>query len=40
MRSSVIPNRSHHTERLLNPKNAVVLAKGTPLSVRIAWGKG
>ena len=36
MRSIAIPKRNHHTDSLLRPKNALVLAKGTPLSVRIA----
>lgn len=38
MRSMPIPKRSHHIERLDRPKKAERLAKGTPLSVRIAMG--
>jgi hypothetical protein len=38
MRSMPIPSLSHHTERRLRPKKALALAKGTPLSVRIASG--
>jgi hypothetical protein len=30
--------KSHQTDSLLNPKRALGLAKGTPLSVRIARG--
>ncbi len=37
MRSMPNPRRSHHTE-LLKPKKALALAKGVPLSVRIARG--
>ena len=38
MRSMPIPRRSHHTESLDRPKKAPRLAKGTPLSLRIALG--
>ena len=38
MRSMPMPKRSHHTESLERPKKAT-LAKGAPLSVRIARGK-
>jgi hypothetical protein len=33
-----MPSRSHHTERRERPKKALLLAKGMPLSVRIALG--
>src|SRR6185503_4738152 len=33
-----MPRRSHHTDSLLKPNSAQALAKGTPLSVRIALG--
>jgi hypothetical protein len=39
MRSIAIPKRSHHTDNLLKPKKALLLANGVPLSVRIASGK-
>jgi len=39
MRSIEIPRRSHHTDSLLKPKKALVLAKGTPLSLRMARGR-
>jgi hypothetical protein len=39
MRSMLIPSLNHHTESLLKPKKALELAKGIPLSVRIASGK-
>ena len=39
MRSRRIPSRNHHTDSLLSPNSAQALAKGTPLSVRIALGK-
>ena len=39
MRSRRIPRRSHHTESLLSPNSAHALAKGTPLSVRMALGR-
>ena len=32
------PSRSHHTESRLSPKRLCGLAKGTPLSVRMAFG--
>jgi hypothetical protein len=38
MRSMPIPRRSHYTESLVKPKKAPPLAKGMPLSVRIARG--
>ena len=38
MRSIPIPRRNHHTESLERPKKSSALAKGTPLSVRIASG--
>jgi hypothetical protein len=34
-----MPRLSHQTDSLLNPKRALGLAKGTPLSVRIARGR-
>jgi hypothetical protein len=39
MRSMVIPRRSHQTESLERPKNAVRELKGMPLSVRMALGR-
>src|SRR6266540_582215 len=39
MRSMWIPSLSHHTASLLKPNRACGLAKGTPLSVRIARGE-
>jgi hypothetical protein len=39
MRSTPITKRSHHTESLERPKKAPRLAKGTPLSLRIALGR-
>src|SRR5258708_36830059 len=38
IRSMPIPRRSHQTESLLRPKKALLLAKGTPLSLRIGRG--
>ena len=38
MRSIPIPRRNHQTESFERPKNEFGLAKGTPLSVRIASG--
>ncbi len=38
LRSRSIPSASHHTESWLNPKMALLLAKGGPLSLRIAEG--
>jgi hypothetical protein len=35
MRSIAIPKRNHHTDSLLKPKKALLLAKGVPLSVPI-----
>jgi hypothetical protein len=34
-----MPSRSHQTESLLRPNSAQALAKGTPLSVRMALGR-
>src|SRR5512132_4105627 len=39
MRSISIPRRSHQTESLERPNKALGLAKGTPLSERMASGK-
>jgi hypothetical protein len=39
MRSMRMPKRSHQTESLLRPKREWPLAKGTPLSMRIAAGR-
>src|SRR4029077_12695923 len=39
MRSISMPSLSHHTDTLLSPKSALGLAKGTPLSVRMALGR-
>lgn len=38
MRSMPIPKRSHQTDSLDKPNRELGLAKGTPLSVRIAAG--
>ena len=39
MRSISMPSRSHQTESLERLNKALGLAKGTPLSVRMAVGK-
>ena len=39
MRSMAMPRRSHQTESLERLNRALGLAKGTPLSERMAWGR-
>jgi len=39
MRSIAMPSLSHQTDSFDSPKRALGLAKGTPLSVRMASGK-
>ena len=39
IRSMPIPSRSHQTDKRVSPKSELALAKGAPLSVRIALGK-
>ncbi len=38
MRLILIPNRNHHIDNLLNPNSALGAEKGTPLSIRMAYG--
>src|SRR5258708_33932770 len=38
IRSMPIPRRSHQTESLLRPKKPLLLAKGTPVALRIGRG--
>jgi hypothetical protein len=39
MRSMPMPRRNHQTESLERPNKALALAKGVPLSVRMALGR-
>ena len=40
IRSIAMPSRNHHTASLERPLRPFGLAKGTPLSLRIALGRG